>query len=216
MRCRYWRLLSLLFCALVGSRTIAAQSASGFRVVRRADRRALIVLLPQQLRRAELPVAVQRFVLLDRSSNALVPLNPLSNSSASGCPRISAGERICIALADDAPALIDSRAYMLVLDSIDVGVGAVPKFIGVDVSLPIEPVGARVIAPGSSPASMIEVEYDLDANGDSTLGIALAIDGKAMPIPDTPNRRPGRPLCYSDARFSFAMRARCPRPAAQR
>ena len=160
-------------------------------------------MLPQQLRRAELPVSVKRFVLLDRSSDSLIALNSLSDTSASGCPRISASERLCVALASDAPALVDTRAYMLVLDSIDVGVADKAKYIGMDLSLPVEPVSARVIAPESSPASMIEVEYDLDANGDSTLGLALSIGGKELPVPEKGNRRASQPLCYSDARFSF-------------
>jgi hypothetical protein len=201
---RRWRATArLLLLSLMIAGALRAQSASGFRVVRRADRRALIVMLPQQLRRAELPVNVKRFVLLDRTNNVVIRLKSLSDTSTSGCPRISAGERLCVALASDAPALDDARAYMLVLDSIDVGVGATPEYVGTDLALTIEPVSARVLAPKGSPATMIEVEYDLDASGDSTLGIALSIDGRELPIPEKGNRRAGQPLCYSNARFSF-------------
>ena len=189
--------------AIVTASGATAQAPSGYRVVRRADRRALIVLLPQQLRRSDAHIDVRRFVLLDRSTNVLVPLDPSSVTDNSGCPRVAAGERVCVALASEAPALVDSRAYLLVLDSIDVGVGEKPKYIGMDVSLPIEPVAARVLAPGSSPASMIEVEYDLDASGDSTLAVALSVGGKEVVVPEKSNRRAGAPLCYSDARFSF-------------
>jgi len=192
-------------CALAATTSAAdAQASNDIRVVRRADRRALILLLPLQLRDFQHPVDLSRFILLDRSDKSVLPLKSASDISEQGCARHGYPRtRVCLELADGAPALIDSHAYLLALDSIAVKSDAGPAFIGANVSLQVTPVGARVTAIGKAPVKSIEVAYDIDALGDSTLGIKLTVGGKALVIPDSANRRAGEPLCYNLNTLSF-------------
>ncbi len=190
---------ALLACAI----SARAQSAGDFRVVRRADRRALIVLLKLPLRSGD-PLNVARFALLDRAGNALLPLKQLSDVTDAGCGTASRREeRVCLALADGAPSLIDSHSYVLVLDSIPVLKDGKPAFVGANVYLPVTTVGARVQPLGKSPLDRIEVDYDVDATNDSSASIELSIGGRRLPIPAQNNTRPGQSLCYNPNALAY-------------
>jgi hypothetical protein len=194
-----------LLLALALAAPLGAQGGDEIRVVRRADRRALILLLAtKEVKDYQQPVDASRFVLVDRQDKSVVPLERESDISEEGCRRGGyARTRICLALAAGAPSLIDSHTYLLLLDSIPLKSASGPAFVAANTSLDILPVGARVQPIGRPPAKTIEVSYDLDALGDTTLAIELAVNGKALPIPARSNTRAGQPLCYNPTSLSF-------------
>jgi hypothetical protein len=184
-----------------------AQTVSNMRVVRRADRRGLIIRLSASLAQPGVPIEAGRFVLVDRSDNSIVPLQPISDTSRTGCPRATdlAEDRICIGLAAGAPALVDGHAYALVMDSVAVAGGqpGKPKYLAGGAALAIEPVAAHVQPPAGSPIRMIEITYDVDASTDSTLGLEIAVGHRPTSISQKLNKHPGRPLCYTVGSLSF-------------
>jgi hypothetical protein len=190
---------ALLTCALSAS----AQSTGDFRVVRRADRRGIIVLLKLPLRNGD-PQGVAHFALLDRAGNALLLLKERSNVTDAGCGTATRREeRVCLDLADAAPSLIDAHSYVLVLDSIPVLKDGKPAFVGANVFLAVAAVGARVQPLGKSPLDRIEVDYDIDATNDSSASIELSIGGRKLPIPPQNNTRPGQSLCYNPNALAY-------------
>jgi hypothetical protein len=198
------RSLVLATFLALGATIAAAQAPGGIRVVRRSDRRALILMLPGTLADPSTPVELGRFILLNRTTRSPLPLRQTSDTTPSGCPRVTVHpeNRICIALADGAPPLVDTLPYLLVLDSIAMAARGKPKYIGGNAILTIDPVGARVQSPSETPVRMIEVTYDIEASNDPSLDIALTIGKNGVPIPAR-NRRPGMPACYSRASLSF-------------
>ncbi|MEP7087725.1 MAG: hypothetical protein ABI884_10495, partial [Gemmatimonadota bacterium] len=203
MRHRTTNTIALTLLLALGT-SLNAQSASDLRVVRRADRRALVLLLPLPLADYKRPVNTSRFILLDRADKSLLPLEGESDVSEQGCARQgSARMRVCVVLAKGAPALIDSHAYILVLDSIALKSASGPLSIGANSSLQLEPVTAQLRPIAKPPTKVIEVTYDLDALGDSTLALELYEAGKRIEIPESANRKPGQPLCYNVNTLSF-------------
>ena len=196
----------MLGVILGGRKTASAQAGEGFRVVRSADRRGVIVLLGSTIAAPGTPVDVRRFVLLDRTDRRLVPLDALSDTSARGCPRATAlpEDRVCVRLATTAAALVDAHAYVLMLDSIPiVGSKGRVRSVGAGVLLPIEPVAARLLPPGGSPVRVVEIAYDIDVSHDTTLAVTLAIDHRSVEVRTPANIHPGRPLCYARGSLSF-------------
>jgi hypothetical protein len=184
-----------------------AQATSSIRVVRRADRRGLIIRVSTTLADPRAPVDLRRFLLIDRMDNSVLPLRPISDTSHAGCPRATelAEDRICIALADSAAPLVDSHAYVLLMDSVAVAGGkpGKPRYLAGGTALPIEVVGAQVQPPAGSPIRMIEITYDIESSADTTLGLALEIGHRPILISPKSNKHPGRPLCYTLGSLSF-------------
>jgi hypothetical protein len=197
------RSLVLATLLALGASIAAAQTPAGIRVVRRSDRRAFILMLPGTLVDSA-PVQLGRFILLNRATRSSVPLQQTSDTTRSGCPGLTLDteNRICVALADSAPPLVDTLSYLLVLDSIALAPRKKHKYLGANVILTIDPVGARVQSPSETPVTMIEVTYDIESSNDPNLDIALTIGKNAVPILAR-TRRPGMPPCYSRFSLSF-------------
>ncbi|MEO7039399.1 MAG: hypothetical protein ABI186_05140, partial [Candidatus Elarobacter sp.] len=77
--------------------------------------------------------------------------------------------------------------------------------VGAGASLRIDPVNARLLPIKRSPTQAIEIAYDVDAAGDSTLGVELSVAGRTLPIIGAANHRAGQPMCFN----SFTLTLRC-------
>jgi hypothetical protein len=195
----------ILVAIMVHAGSAQAQRVTGLRVIRRADRRALIVklgrFLPDSL--IGVPLDDSRYILTDLSQHGTaVALDPMTTVSALGCPTARGfaypQDQICVVLAGGA-TLDDAHRYNLTLDTITVA--GKPARVGGQ-TVTIGPVAGHVLAPSTHPVRHIVVTYDVDLSHDSTLALRLTF-GHGRPVRITSAPVPGQPLCYTRGGFIF-------------
>ena len=174
----------VLVAIIVHAGSAQAQRVTGLRVIRRADRRALIVKLGRFLPDSLIGVSLDasRYILTDLSQHgAAVALEPMTTVSALGCPSARGfaypQDQICVVLAGGA-TLDDAHRYNLTLDTITVA--GKPARVGGQ-TVTIGPVAGHVLAPSTHPVRHIVVTYDVDLSHDSTLALRLTF-GHGRPV----------------------------------
>jgi hypothetical protein len=200
-------LLAVTVLGLTLATELRAQASSDFAVVRYANRRGLIVRLLKHTLPDSLvgrPLSTKRFVLLDRDRQRIVALDAVTEVSPSAsCPAPSAhqasADRICIPLAASAPALDDSTAYALLLDSIPVQ-STKPQRIGAQ-TLAVEAVAGHVKATTGGGVTVVEVTYDVDLTPDTSLSMEVLFGQRQADVEC--RLVPGVPPCYKRGSLSF-------------
>lgn len=205
MTCRTFILAVAALAAAMPARPARAQIEGVDHVIRRGDRRALVLVLDDDLPQG--PVSAQTFALIDLRTRTLVPLATATRTAPPECPGPGGagetGNHLCLELADGAPALDDAASYALVASSLTLAPG---HELGPG-TLHIEPVGGAVQKPGEEAPNIVAATYTLDLSGRSDLDTDIRIDGRSVPIDTTLNPRvEGMPLCYRRANFDIACR----------
>lgn len=182
----------LLVFVLVGTPLLAVTgSAQDIRVVRRADRHALIILFvdrtvggnPDSRDAGSEPVRTQGYRLVDLTSSVMLPVAPRSEVAKTDCPRPDEApwpnDRICVALGGPGERLNDDDRYVLYIDRLPGWKGGKADTLR-DVSVFVQPAAGAVVTPTAQIAHDVDVLYDIDLSGRADVALQLLVNGRGI------------------------------------
>jgi hypothetical protein len=177
------------------------------RIIRRADRRALVLVLSEDLP-AAVPATTSAFRLFDVRTGAAVPLAPTLRSTPPECPGPASagdpGNHLCLELPSGAAPLDDSVAYAFVAARVELAPNRV--LAG---SQTLLPVGGAVGKPEGDVRDTVHAEYSLDLSTRTDVDPEVRVNGVPVSIDRDRNPRTGElPLCYRRRRFDFTCALR--------
>ncbi|MBB4637496.1 hypothetical protein [Longimicrobium terrae] len=194
------RLLILLGAALLANPAFGQAHEQLESVVRRGDRRGVILLFKSELETPGQPQAVNDFMLVDLTDSRRLLLKEHSVSTPDGCAYPEGWDapldRLCLVLQDAEPALDDKHHYALLTRPIKLQGKEVPAL-----TVAIPPVAGAVQAI-SNETSNVVVTFSRDLSGEQGIEPRITVNGGEVRIV-APSEEPGLPLCYNRGAFAF-------------
>lgn len=179
-------------------------------VLRREDRRGVIVHFAGPVARANAPRNVSRFSMMDVTAGTLVPLDTLSVVSPQQCPQITTPvdgqtvgprDRLCLELRPGAAPLDDQHAYVLLTDNVPLQSGTVVA----PVMLRMPPVSGAVV-PIKDLTRRIEVTFSRELAGDATIRPSVKVNGRPAAL----EQNAQTPPCYNVGSLTFQCQLQRP------
>jgi hypothetical protein len=179
----------------------AAQGDGVQGVIRRGDRRALIVLFASTIKDATAPRGTEGIRVVDVRAGRAIPLAPQTVIDPARCPQPAAGpeDRLCIEFAG-ADRLDDATPYVLYLDRVareGPGDAFTPGVV------PVPPVGGKISLDEGAPGRRVRIDYSLDVSSQSALEPRIQVNGRAAPVTTTPTLGAAGPRCYTRGAMAF-------------
>lgn len=204
--------LLMLGVLLLLSEPATAQHDQLERVVRRGDRRGVILLFKTQLDQPTQPKDARAFVLVDLTAEQTIGLKDQSVTTPDRCPQPeefeSSLDRVCVELEDASPALVDTHQYALLTAPIQLKGVLIPAL-----TVAIPPVSGAV-QPIQNGTDDVEIVFSRDLSGEAVVP-RITWDGTSQTVmnPQAPPRGP--PQCYRRGSLSFlcTLRHRVPNGA---